>query len=329
MPSNTISDTLKAFPAIDTAIFVSATEALNKAVEINLPDISWIVQKQLDALKQATEIKLPDIGALVQTQNEALRQIAELPLSRFFDDYAEQYTKILPKISDLLTGWSKIIPAQLAGSTYQIDQHMSEIKSALVDSGWIVSPLLMEVPVNEVLTTARKYRSGDKSAFFKLVKKILKPNRYAKLKLAAKDWCRKEPMTSREKIIHEAIRSHIRGEFASSITLLLTQIEGVASLCCTPKLKNNKDGKRKLKDALKHETESWYAGQALIEFVEKTLFVDSHNPAFRKKYEGNLGEVLNRHLILHGYSYSYDSEENSLRCLLILDILASLDTTSN
>lgn len=129
----------------------------------------------------------------------------------------------------------------------------------------------------------------------------------------------------RKNIINEGIENHKNGNYYSSITLLLTQVDG---LCYdkTNKMffKNNFKLAREKK--YKPEIEEVLANEDTGTFFKEFL-APMNEPSAINEHSSNLDKFpirLNRHEILHGIDYEYGSKVNSLKIISFLSYIDDL-----
>jgi hypothetical protein len=118
-------------------------------------------------------------------------------------------------------------------------------------------------------------------------------------------------------ILDACIGAHIGGNFALSIPVLLTQVEGIASenFGHAPRTMNIKYYKKYFTPFYEGKRElSNIAGKALLEFITEYIinhFKDATDDPFS----------INRHGILHGNIVDYANEASSLRLILTLNLI--------
>ncbi len=240
----------------------------------------------------------------------------------------------LTRATEALSNMARLIETshieEMLELSIRIQEEEDENEKIMLESGWYLSPTMMDVPYSLVKKAFTDYKDGDANAFFNLVRKVFRYKRFETLTNAVTDWKKSSYFKGRENILEQAIKAHKRGEYATAITTMITQIEGIAGEYCSrnPNVKLNissKDGKRKVLTALKDKgiDESLIYQEAVINTVESILFANTENP----KYKGIVSDVsaaLNRHAILHGSITGFATEANSYKCILLLDVLSKL-----
>ncbi len=119
-------------------------------------------------------------------------------------------------------------------------------------------------------------------------------------------WMHLEPFRNRRRFIMDGLRDHRNRRFRVSIPTLLPQIEGIASEVFAPAAANT--GLRSLLASTAADCNRT-VGPALVQTV--SLLWDHRDftlvsPTSRQ---------INRHLVLHGRSTGYGTEENSVKVL--------------
>ena len=195
--------------------------------------------------------------------------------------------------------------------------------SVFTEAGWWFAPsLAKEVDYNQVVEAIEEYKN-NKNSIFNLIQTLFSEDDFEYLKSIVRDWFANKYFAPRRKIIEQAINAHIRGDYGVSIPTLISQAEGIAEAYCKANSIPYKrsDGKDKIIKSLKNNKKfSEIRNENLfLIYSEEKMFLDTN----KLDLEQNKSQ-LNRHAILHGLSYSYDTEENSYRCILLLDLLAAL-----
>lgn len=113
-------------------------------------------------------------------------------------------------------------------------------------------------------------------------------------------WMDLDVFKDRRRFIRDGLKDHRDGRYRVSIPTLLPHIEGIAMAAFGP---TSRGGPRDIITTASN-TYDPIMGQAMVEAV------------------GVLWE--NRHFILHGRSTGYATEENSVKVLFALDLLASV-----
>lgn len=156
-------------------------------------------------------------------------------------------------------------------------------------------------------------------------------NQWGVLQEIVASWEENPYFVRRMSILHDALEAHIQGKYTLSIPALLSQVEGVASGIVE---KPAGDTTRIMKTAIENIDYGNFVRAAckdiLVAFVTSPVGyggVKSEYMTLEKypewlKAKGHLeSQTLNRHAILHGMQIDYASKENSLRALLLLDVL--------
>lgn len=135
-----------------------------------------------------------------------------------------------------------------------------------------------------------------------------------------KRWLNSSWLGKRTYILAQSIDAHNQKLYAPAITAMFTQIEGILSdhiLETTPNKKGitTKDQKEHLKYKLFDTSDSAYD----IDQVINNLFENIIYANF--KLGQPLNSDLSRHAILHGYDVEFSNKTNSLRLIIIIDII--------
>lgn len=116
----------------------------------------------------------------------------------------------------------------------------------------------------------------------------------------------------RARILTSAMRAHRNGEYVLSIPVLLAQAEGVCVELVGVHLYARRDGKPILATYLKLDGQGPFMASLLYPLTTPTPISAS---AIER---ASLGDLLNRHSVLHGESTTYDTHANSCRALSLL-----------
>lgn len=125
-------------------------------------------------------------------------------------------------------------------------------------------------------------------------------------------WMDLDVFKDRRRFLRDGLRDHRNGRYRVSIPTLLPHIEGIAMAAFGP---TNRGGP---KDIITRASAIYdpIMGQSMVDAVGvlwDSRDFDQHSP-----------RALNRHFILHGRSTGYATEENGVKVLFALDLLASV-----
>jgi hypothetical protein len=204
-------------------------------------------------------------------------------------------------------------------------QAQKEEKEALINTGWMICPSLMDIPTVYLRKAVVSYNNGDKGkAIANLMKLYYGESSWTKLNNTVKSWENHKLFTKqRMKIIRDALRAHKRKEYTLSIPALLPIVEGIVTDYCrikkirVPESKTTQKAKKALEElGLQGDG---YISEILLAFILNQLYI----PTNKLKASSNRKQ-LNRHGILHGSYAGYPDGTRSLKCFLILDVLTLL-----
>lgn len=198
-----------------------------------------------------------------------------------------------------------------------------ETRAALKDTGWIICPSLMQIPVNDLSFSVKRYSQGDKGrSITKTIKDFYGLNsNWEILETTVNGWKTHKLFTKqRMRIIYDALEAHKEKKFTLSIPSLLPQIEGII----TEYIKNKPGEKIPMSKSLKKAQKAiglqgeTFGTDTFLYFMEEQLYVDTDTLG-KKRNRKN----LNRHGILHGKYPGYPDCTRSLKCFMILDVICS------
>jgi hypothetical protein len=134
-------------------------------------------------------------------------------------------------------------------------------------------------------------------------------------------WKRRKSLGTRISILEEAIEAHINGRYFVSVPTFLTQIEGVLSdSSWSEKGRSLQDKYLTSLDEILDRSD--YYGQ---EYTKKAIMELFRKKIIHQWFHGDkVPFELNRHAILHGGDVNYGSRKNSLKTILLLNLLVEL-----
>lgn len=314
----------------------------------NLLRISKALRMQKDSLFEPTRRAVENIHnilsqgfysqtiALAKENSKIINDLVSssvISTTNILNSYSEAFKNLSDSISRIVLNYSSILKV--------FDQHSGKLKEIieafinrekkneeiLKNSGWFLSPSFNNLNIIQIQEAISKLEQGESDAIFQLAKQFFEVDDYKELDVATKRWF-KHPFFRRRKIIlKEAIDNHKHHRYASSITLMLTQLEGIAGDYCdqNPSIKvKKKDSKGKIQksfqnDSVKCQTIYFEAVWSVI----NTIIYESTESILKEGQGTNYFKgLLNRHGILHGSLIDFHTEENSYKCILLLDILS-------
>jgi hypothetical protein len=265
---------------------------------------------------------------------EALAQILEcqkelngaLELSsKWVEKFKEALTPILERQKEF---------EELLRKVSEKTKEWRDAMGVIYEAGWWFTPSLETVDLNEIQLYAEKYKNGDKRAITDLFFHIYQKNHCEYLISVVQGWKRNPYFKKWDKIIDEALDSHIRKKYSVSIPALLLVVEGIAGDYCKKEglheIAESSSGKSKIKGSLEKLSSKKEDELLLNEFFLKRLLsvingrIFEHTNKLSSSLTRGYEYFLNRHAIIHGITSEYGSPQNSLQAFLILDILSLL-----
>ena len=132
-----------------------------------------------------------------------------------------------------------------------------------------------------------------------------------KLQEIVNSWTNQKYIQPRLKILKEVVTAHIEGRFELSIPSILPQIEGIISDIYEHAGRMNSS-------SIKDYVEALFAGNSRFDRIGKIFFLSILYENFEWR---DPIPFLSRHAILHGADTNYASASNSLRLILMFDLL--------
>lgn len=316
-----------------------------KKIIFKVPDIQ--LQAITDSINQALA-PIQDINKMmngyadqIKKQHDELITMFSFDLTPILDSY-NSASKLVSKTTETFQNLTKSFDFSFIEKMDELIKEMAksdaEMAALLKESGWFFSPTMMDLAMVDIQEALIKYKEGDKDAIYNLVRTTFCSNEFENLKNAQKNWSLNDYFSGRENIINQAINAHIRGEYALSIPVLITQIEGIAGEFCEKNsvevMATDRNGKKTLRKITTKNSNGGYKLQGAInnEFLKGGIFhpevllslIDSIIFTNTDNLGKDYSTILNRHGILHGNIKMYDSEINSYKCILLLDVLSEL-----
>jgi len=124
----------------------------------------------------------------------------------------------------------------------------------------------------------------------------------------------------RERLLTSAFKAHAREDYAASVPLFLAQADGICSSLTGEELYAKRDGRPKLAEVLSGLDEQFLITALLTPLLEPSPL--SANKQERARMGPSADEILNRHLVLHGLSTTYDNRRNSCRAMSLIAYVA-------
>jgi len=269
----------------------------------------------------------PQISGLVAT--DMSRSIAAIKMAGFaglagidaaktkaalFGGFTGQIRGMMTKLgTDLAAGvrpLALLAARSVSEAWLAADAREREAAQALFEMGWWMPHSAMTSFVTEVRRLAL---TGDRTAVRHAMTESSHSRSFARQ--VRNGWMRHPVFADRRRFILDGLADHQRGRYRVSIPTLLPHLEGIAMAAFAPGTKRTKV------PAVVTEAAGTYdelMGEAIVDAATK-LWTRYEFDQVRAS-----GPQLNRHLILHGRSTGYGTEENSTKLLFAFDLLASL-----
>lgn len=209
-------------------------------------------------------------------------------------------------------------------SIERIEKDRKDTREVMLESGWWLTPSMMDMPAYLITSAIKKYKSGNKKAIFDLFKTVYQNDNCSNLEILVSEW-NKSPYISRWSVhLKSALDAHKQKKYTLSVPMLLIVAEGVAGEYCRKnniKVNRSKGGQKISKslnsyvqkdDTLTH-----------IDLLDGAITSIIYKPT--EQLKSSLSKkVLNRHAILHGLNSNYGSMKTSLQAFMLIDMLSKL-----
>lgn len=248
--------------------------------------------------------------------DEWLRGIREA--LRPFTDYQKVLEQALKPLQDILAGIGREMQRATAGiseTMRPVFERLERYPGICAEFGW--PPF--DVPISIVVEVVDLYdkkgaeaRPDIDALFVRVV-----PRRV--LRELRQEWGECHLLRRRAHILDAVMRAHLRKDFSLTVPVLLASVEGVVADLHVPKGRMMQaDVKRYLGETFASEDapERW---SSQLNDAARAVIVDAMVGSF---YHGDpLPKEVRRNAVLHGADVGYDTEANSLKAILMLDLI--------
>jgi hypothetical protein len=230
------------------------------------------------------------------------------------NEYLSEYRQQIQRASEVI------------GETFRkLPDDTRRAQAYLAQRGWFISFQFLSLP--RIGWIARRGEAGEHDAVEGYV-----VNHVQWLKDAVIDKVR-EVSPDRTHIVEQAVEAHDSGKYAVSIPAMLAQSDGLFFEVAGKTFFSNddddlEDTRRRLLKALADAGEETTASSLTYLLVrqlhEESSMHESFGQAKASRLSDPAGELLNRHMVLHGRSTEYYTERNSLCAIALLDLLCDV-----
>lgn len=267
---------------------------------------------------------------------ESRRKLAELfqQFDRIAEDVKsafEPLRKSLAEVESFFSEHQQQIQEtlQVVAQTFQkLPEDTRQAQEYLARRGWFIS--LRYLPLSRIGWIARHAERGNHD---EIEEYILD---HARVLVQSTSEKVEELYPHRSDILEQAIDAHESGKYAVSIPTMLAQADGMFFEITGKTFFSNEgdkleDTRRRLLTAL-HEagedtTASTLAHLMVRQLHEESTMHENFDEAGREPMSSSDDGPLNRHYVLHGLTTDYDTEENSLRAVALVDLLCDTKDT--
>jgi hypothetical protein len=237
----------------------------------------------------------------------SLRRLDISPIAREFQKIGASTASVFDGIGSTLNQFAEMM------ARYRKEVH-PRLLQTLKRRGWV--GLGEFTPAQgRYLVTLENEKGGR--AVDDYICKMYRRNRHEFIRRAVKKWWKVPYIAKRKRIVLAAVRAHRRGEYALSIPALLPLHDGLSA-----EIFYASGGQRTGKIVVKQTAETAsdrFWGDLMYKVVDSFIYQD-----FNMKTERKPKRALNRHAVLHGRVINYPTEANSLRVILLLDMLCDV-----
>jgi len=209
----------------------------------------------------------------------------------------------------------------------RLEKDKEGTRDVMLQSGWWLTPSLMDVPAHWITNAVTKYQNGNKRAIFDLFKKVYQSKNCEHLEHTVTSWSKSTLFKPWEIHILDALFAHKNKQYNLSIPVLLLVAEGVASEFC--KKNSISVGRSKSKEKIQNAVMAHYRSSNNLLLSDLDLLqgaldttIYQNTSAIGAKLRKN---ILNRHAVMHGIKKDYGKMKTSLQAFMLLDMLGELE----
>lgn len=233
-------------------------------------------------------------------------------------DFTGVFKEAIRPLQDALAAVSLNIQRNMAGISETMRPMLERLErypGICVEFGWppFDVPLPIVAKVVDLYDQKGEQARADVDALFaRLVSKQA-------LRDLMQEWSECHLLRRRAHILEAAIRAHLRRDYAVTVPVLLASIEGVIADLHVPKGRMvQADVERYLAETFASDAapERW---SSQLNEATRSVIVDAMVGRF---FHGDpLPKEIRRNAVLHGADVAYDTEANSLKAILMLDLI--------
>jgi hypothetical protein len=296
-----------------------------------IPNAAAMVGKHLTAAGAVQDMLAANSAVAMTLQKMQAPQLDGV--SRFLEDMNAARTRMSEMWSSLIAPIRQIeetfapFANLIAEHAYWALRHDDRrIARLLVPRGWLGMERHLDLSELDRLLKIRGARRGE--AIDKRICSLFRSRRYKRIGTMSRAWWSVPYLRERRPIIRQALGAHKKRKWALSISTLLPLVDGLAAEIrkANPKLTvvTAKNGKPRLIAVADVVTLYDPAGRAP---EWGTMVVSTVCGSMFKSYDFDSQPApakINRHGVLHGRITKYHTEANSLKIILLLDVMAHI-----
>ena len=245
------------------------------------------------------------------------------------DLYSRQTSATLTYVSRLAQQVSPFIEktisevSKIQAIVSHIEKRKAWEKKAILESGWWLSPTIMELPARVMDGAIEKYVNGEKGAITDFFLSLFDHTELHNLNWMVEQWSSNDFFCDWKRPIDEAVNAYKNKQYFLTIPALLLITEGIATEFCKRnalKVEQSK-GNDKIKNSIQLvENSGTYfpRSEILFRVLDSVIYADTRRAKACSQY------FFNRHAVLHGLDHGYGTRENAVKAFLLLDVLAVL-----
>ena len=269
-----------------------------------------------DFSRSLASVQEQAVRAIASPAFEAMQQISRTVAAIAMPDFTAP-------IREALEGWQRSIRpmleqfAESAERLRPLLESLGRYPEAMAFYGW---PPLDDLPMPDVYWIVQQYDSRLATAAVDVDRRVTDAYGSGRTSQLLADWEGSTLLARQAPILRDAVQAHLDGQYNLSVPALLLCVEAVAVTLVKPR--NGRLGKAQ-RESLVAAT---FAEESRTGDLERATLRATANlfntMLYGTWFHGDpIPAYLNRHAVLHGGDLEYGDQANSLRAILLLDLL--------
>lgn len=303
-------------------------DLLNRGISIS-PETARVILKMQSDLARTIDTTALDsfVRGLARVQEQVARSLTS-PAFEAMQEMSRRVSAIAvpdftAPISQALAEFEKSIRPMLSQFAETADrlrpllESLGRYPDAMAMYGW---PPLEDLEMHDVYWVVTQYDGGAAASAAEVDRRVIAAYPSARIEQMLADWERSTLLAREAPVLKQAVAAHLESQYNLSVPALLLCVEAVAVTLVKPR-RGHLD--KKQREALVAATFREDAKSGDLERATLRASASLFNQMlYGTWFHGDpIPPYLNRHAVLHGGDLEYGDEANSLRAILLLDLL--------